>query len=84
MRFAQDNQMVNALATNRSDRSFGEAVLPPGRFGSLKAYMAGLPRALFPEQRHSSGWTFNGAFAVPDCSHAVRAEEQRIKTARSF
>ena len=26
MRFAQDNHMVNALATNRSDQPFGEAV----------------------------------------------------------
>ena len=28
MRFAQDDNMVDTLATNRSDQSFGEAVLP--------------------------------------------------------
>ena len=28
MRFAQDNDMVDALASDRSDQSFGEAVLP--------------------------------------------------------
>jgi Adenylate kinase and related kinases len=52
--------------------------------GSLKAYMAGLLRSLFPGQRHSSGWIFHGAFAVPDCSHVVHVEEQRIRTRGAF
>ena len=33
MRFAYDNHMVYALATNRSDQSFGEAVLPRRAWG---------------------------------------------------
>jgi ABC-type antimicrobial peptide transport system ATPase subunit len=57
---------------------------PHSRSGLLKAYMAGLPRSLFPGQRHSFGWMFHGAFAVRDCSRAVHAEEQRIRTPRSF
>jgi adenylate kinase family enzyme len=44
----------------------------------------GLLRSLFPGQRHSSGWIFHGAFAVPDCSHVVHVEEQRIRTPWSF
>jgi hypothetical protein len=46
--------------------------------------MAGLLTSLFRGQRHSSGWTFHGAFAVPDCSHVVHVEEQRIRTPWSF
>jgi hypothetical protein len=34
VRFAQDNHMVNALATNRSDQPFGEAVLPWRAWGN--------------------------------------------------
>ena len=34
VRFAQDNHMVDALATNRSDQSFGEAVLPWRAWGN--------------------------------------------------
>jgi hypothetical protein len=34
VRFAQDNHMVDALATNRSDQSFGEAVLPRRAWGN--------------------------------------------------
>ena len=34
VRFAQDNHMVNALATNRSDQPFGEAVLPRRAWGN--------------------------------------------------
>ncbi len=52
--------------------------------GSLKVYMAGLLTSLFRGQRHSSGWIFHGAFAVPDCSHVVHVEEQRIRTPWSF
>ena len=37
---------------------------PPSRSGSLKVYMAGLLRSLFPGQQHSSGWIFHGAFAA--------------------
>jgi adenylate kinase family enzyme len=50
----------------------------------IEVYMAGLPTSLFPGQRHSSGWIFHGAFAVPDCSHVVHVEEQRIRTPWSF
>jgi hypothetical protein len=28
MRFAQDDEMVNALAPDRSDQPFGKAILP--------------------------------------------------------
>jgi ABC-type molybdenum transport system ATPase subunit/photorepair protein PhrA len=45
---------------------------------------ARLLRSPFPGQRHSSGWIFHGAFAVPDCSHVIHAEEQRIRTPWSF
>src|SRR6266481_2614731 len=57
---------------------------PPNHSGSLKVYMAGLLRSLFRGQQHSSGWIFHGAFAVPDCSHVVHVEEQRIRTPWSF
>ena len=42
LRFAQDNHMVNALATNRSDQPFGEAVLhgEPGAIGLSRIPMA--------------------------------------------
>jgi adenylate kinase family enzyme len=43
-----------------------------------------LAESLFLGQRHSSGWIFHGAFAVPDCSHVVHVEEQRIRTPWSF
>src|SRR5262245_1438395 len=34
MRFAQDDNMVDTLATDRSDQSFGEAVLPRRAWGN--------------------------------------------------
>jgi len=40
VRFAQDNHMVNALATNRSDQPFGEAVLPWRAWGNRRIPMA--------------------------------------------
>ena len=42
MRFAQDDNMVDTLASDRSDQSFGEAVLP-GR-----AWAMGLSRMPWP------------------------------------
>src|SRR5213080_367989 len=50
----------------------------------LKVYMAGLLTSLFRGQQHSFGWIFHGAFAAPDYSHVVHAEEQRIRTTWSF
>ena len=44
MRFAQDNHVVNALATNRSDQSFGEAVLPRRAWGIGDAAKAAMRR----------------------------------------
>ena len=34
MRFAQDDNMVDTLASDRSDQSFGEAVLPRRAWGN--------------------------------------------------
>ena len=44
MRFAQDDDMVDTLASDRSDQSFGEAVLPRRALSFPKISSAGVSR----------------------------------------
>jgi hypothetical protein len=46
VRFAQDNNMVDALASDRSDKSFGEAVLPRRAWGNGGSDLLSLSQGL--------------------------------------
>src|SRR5260370_16221220 len=46
-------------------------------FWIIEGVYGWLAEVALPTQRHSSGWIFHGAFALPDCSHVVHGEEQR-------